>query len=65
MEKRKIVTIAYWIMIIAVVLTCIYVYFYLNSNAKLCMANPMEYYEKIKQAKCYCYQGDFLNIIGA
>lgn len=54
MEKRQLMTIAYWIMIIVVVITCIFVYFYLSGNAKQCVADPIVYYQTKTQAQCFC-----------
>ena len=54
MEKRTIYSIAYWIMIIAVISTCIFIYFYLQGNGRECLAEPLKYYEKVMDTSCYC-----------
>lgn len=54
MEKKKIINIAYWIMIAVVIATCIVVIFYLTGNAKQCIADPLKYYEGKVGAMCYC-----------
>lgn len=54
MEKKQIVNIAYWIMIIAVILTCVFVVFYLKSNSQQCLADPKAFYEAKTQMQCFC-----------
>jgi len=52
--KKKLMNLAYWSMIVLVILTCCYVVFYLSGNAHQCLADPLKYYqEKIGQT-CYC-----------
>lgn len=54
MEKQQIVNLAYWIMIAVVIVTCIFVIFYLKSNSSQCLADPLKFYsEKIGQ-QCFC-----------
>ena len=60
MDKRLLANIIYWILIIVVILTCIFIYFYLTSNGNQCVANPIEYYEVKTQAQCFCSQYNYL-----
>lgn len=54
MERQKLMTLAYWIMIAFVVVTCICVIWYLMSNAHSCLADPVTYYEEKMHDECYC-----------
>jgi len=56
MDKQKLGTIAYFGMIIIVILTCIFLVFYLRSNAQQCLADPLEYYTKKTMQQCFCVQ---------
>jgi hypothetical protein len=47
-------TLAYWIMILFVIATCIFIYFYLTSNANQCLADPLNYYSEKMDIECYC-----------
>lgn len=61
MIPKWIFNIAYFVMIIAVVLTCIFIYHYLTSESSHCLANPLEYYKtkvESKGATCYCMKLD-------
>lgn len=51
MQKKDII---YYLMIAIVIITCCFVIYYLKHNAHQCLADPIEYYEKIKDATCYC-----------
>lgn len=59
-DKQKLMTWAYWILILVVIATCIFVVLYLKSNAHQCLADPIKYYsDKIGQ-ECFCV-GNFFN----
>lgn len=51
---KKLMTLAYWIMILFVIATCIFIYFYLTSNANQCLADPLNYYSEKMDIECYC-----------
>lgn len=59
MEKQRLMTLAYWIMIAFVIATCICVIFYLKSNASQCLADPLKYYSDKIGDECFCI-GNFL-----
>jgi len=49
--------IAYWTLIVVVILFCIFLAFYLISTGKKCLANPLEYYQTVMNnsgATCTC-----------
>lgn len=56
MEKKQLINLAYWIMIVIVILTCVFVVFYLRSNAQNCLVDPMKFYEAKTGQTCYCLQ---------
>ena len=57
LQKKKLMTYAYWIMIIVVVAFCVYLFFYLKSNARQCIANPFIFgAERIGDVYCNCMQ---------
>lgn len=54
MDKKKAISWLYWIMIAFVIITCIYVVVYLQSNANNCLTDPIKFYaDKINQ-QCFC-----------
>jgi hypothetical protein len=55
--SRVYYNIAYWIMIIVVVAFCLFLYFYLTSEAKQCVADPISYYQAVTNQMCYCNNG--------
>lgn len=57
MDKGKLINYLYWIMIIAVILTCFYISYILYTGSTKCMENPLKY-QQIKMGKdyiCTCY----------
>lgn len=61
MEKKTIYSIIFLIVILVNLGTCIYLYTYLKSNAKDCIANPLIYGanligDKENKVDCTCYE---------
>ena len=54
MDKKLLFNLAYWIMIVAVIGTCIFLIFYLKSSGKECVANPLEFYARKTATECFC-----------
>lgn len=54
MEKRQIVTLAYWIMIVFVIATCIFFYFYLSGSTHQCLTDPLKFYQDKVGTTCFC-----------
>jgi len=54
MQNKKLMTWGYWIMIFIVIITCILVVFWLMSDARQCMANPMAMYMEQTGQECFC-----------
>ena len=54
MNKQQWMTLAYWVMIIVVIVTCIVVIVYLKGNGKECLADPIKYYSKRMAQDCFC-----------
>jgi len=54
MDKQQAMTLAYWIMIIVVVVTCFFIMAYLQSNASQCVADPLNYYNIKTGEQCWC-----------
>jgi hypothetical protein len=45
----------YYILIFVVIVTCIFVVYYLMSNSNQCLADPITYYQAKTGAECFCY----------
>jgi len=58
--KRTLFTLAYWVMIVVVIATCIFLVFYLKSSGKECLAHPIEFYTKKMGVECFCGGKNFL-----
>jgi len=56
MDKKLLFNLAYWIMIVAVIGTCIFLVIYLRSNGKQCLADPLEYYAQKMGTQCSCME---------
>ena len=54
MNKKLLFNLAYWIMILVVIGTCIFLVIYLKSSGRECLAEPLEFYMKKMQTECYC-----------
>ena len=54
MNKQQWMTLAYWTMILFVIATCIFVYFFLQSNGNQCLADPLTYYSDKIGVNCFC-----------
>ena len=54
MDKQKAMTLAYWIMIVVVVITCLILVNYMISNSHQCIADPLKYYSERIGQECYC-----------
>jgi len=55
MNKKVWFDVAYILMILAVIMTCVFIVFYLRSSGKDCVADPIEYYSKNVGAECFCF----------
>jgi hypothetical protein len=53
-KKIKLSNIAYWIMILTVIAFCIFLFFYLTSNGKDCLSDPLKFYGEKMQQECFC-----------
>ena len=60
MDKKLLFNLAYWILIVVVIGTCFYVVFYLRSNGKQCLADPLEFYAKKMGTQCFCMDKFFM-----
>jgi hypothetical protein len=56
MNKAQWMTLAYWIMIAVVIVTCIFILKYLSGNAHQCLADPMAFYQNKTGLYCYCIE---------
>jgi len=54
MNKQQAMALAYWVMIIAVILTCVFVVLYLQTNATSCLNDPIAFYQNKMSEQCYC-----------
>jgi len=54
MNKQQAMTLAYWVMIIVVILTCIFVVYWLQTDARQCLGDPLSYYQNNTNAQCFC-----------
>jgi len=58
MEKQKLFTLLYVILIISVIATCIFLAVYLSGESASCLADPMQYYSEKTTQMCYCNSGN-------
>jgi len=58
MNKKLLFNLAYWIMIVVVIATCIFLVIYLQGSGKECVADPLGFYIKKMGTECFCV-GDF------
>lgn len=54
MNKKLWFNVAYFGMIIVVILTCIFLVIYLRSSGKECVADPLQFYIKKVGVDCFC-----------
>ena len=54
MNKKTLINVAYWGMILVVIATCIFIVIYLKGNGKECVADPLNYYMSKSAVKCFC-----------
>jgi len=54
MKKQTLFTIAYWILIIAVVLFLIWIVGWLQSESGMCMKDPIKYFAEGTDQMCFC-----------
>ena len=55
LTKKQIFDILYVVLILVVIGFCIFLYFYLTSDAKQCLAEPLKYYQAKTNSQCVCY----------
>jgi len=56
-QKQKLFTAMYVLMILLVIATCIFIYFYLTGNASECLMDPIQYFSEKSGQMCYCNDG--------
>jgi len=56
-NKQKVYTALYVILIVTVVISCIALAVYLRSESALCMADPIQYISEKTDQMCYCNDG--------
>lgn len=56
-QKKKLFTAMYIGMILIVIATCVFLYFFLQSHATQCLADPIQYYSERTNQLCYCNSG--------
>ena len=56
-KKKRLFTWMYIIMIGVVIATCIYLVYWLNQEATLCLKDPIEFYMNKAGELCYCNIG--------
>jgi len=56
-QKKKLYTALYLIMIVVVLATCVFLYFYLTGQGAECLADPIQYYSEKTGQMCYCNNG--------
>jgi len=59
MEKKLLINLIYWGMIVLVIITCIFIIVYLRGTGKQCVADPLEFYTKKTATKCFCVSDFF------
>jgi hypothetical protein len=55
LTKKQIFDILYVVLIIVVIAFCIFLYFYLTSQGKQCLAEPLKYYQAKTNTQCMCW----------
>jgi len=58
MNRRKILTILYVVLIFVVIASCIYLMIWINSESAMCMADPINYYinKTGEDITCNCFK---------
>jgi hypothetical protein len=58
--ERKYFDLAYIVLIIVVILTCIFLYFFLTSQAPKCLENPLKFQQERmgENFQCSCFSTD-------
>ncbi|HUW43447.1 MAG TPA: hypothetical protein VMV95_00585 [Bacillota bacterium] len=59
MNKKTLINVAYWGMILVVIATCIFLVIYLQSSGKECVADPLRFYTKKMGTECFCVNNLF------
>jgi hypothetical protein len=60
MEKRKLFTLFYVVMIVVVIATCLFLVIYLQNtttDALSCISDPITFYENTTGKMCFCNDG--------
>ena len=57
-NKQKLYTALYLIMIVTVVISCIVLVIWLKSESAVCMADPIQYFSEKTSQMCYCNDGN-------
>lgn len=61
--KKKLFNFLYYFMIIVVIAFCFFLFFYLTSQGKQCLTDPIEFYKQGmgngENIKCYCMESIF------
>ena len=58
-NKKLLFNLAYWIMIIVVIVTCFIVISYLKGNANECLSDPIRFYSEKIGEQCTVFCGNF------
>jgi len=56
-NKQKLLTALYVILIVVVVISCIALVVWLKSESAVCMADPIQYFSEKTSQMCYCNDG--------
>jgi len=54
MNKQQWMALGYWIMISFVIVTCVFIIYYLKNEAYSCLKDPMNYYAQKVGQDCFC-----------
>jgi len=56
-NKQKLYTALYVILIGVVIISCIWLVMFLRSEGAMCMADPIQYFSEKTSQMCYCNDG--------
>lgn len=56
-NKQKLYTALYVLMILCVIMACIWLVVFLKSESAVCMADPIQYFSEKTSQMCYCNDG--------
>jgi len=58
MDKKKLFTILYVVLIFVVIATCVGLYIWLTTESAACLKDPIQFFSEQTNQICYCNSGN-------